>query len=158
MVVFFDPCQMTARLSLEEQTSTPDGQGGGTLSWTEIAAMWAKIEPVSTSLAERAGAEIGTITHRIWLRFREGVSAGQRLRKGARLFAIKLVQDPDETGRYLTCLSQEIAAKVMALLDDADLALDDAVLVSLLRIGTRSRREQKTRYYLSEIGFRAVTE
>jgi len=110
MVVFFDPGQMTARLSLEEHTSTPDGQGGGTLSWTEIAAMWAKIEPVSTSLAERAGAEIGTISHRIWLRFREGVSAGQRLRKGARLFAIKLVQDPDETGRYLTCLCEEVAA------------------------------------------------
>ena len=55
-------------------------------------------------------------------------------------------------------LAQEIAAKVTALLDDADLTLDDAVLVSLLRVGTRSRREQKTRYYLSEIRFRAVTE
>jgi hypothetical protein len=55
-------------------------------------------------------------------------------------------------------LAQEIAAKVTALLDDTDLALDGAVLVSLLRIGTRSRREQKTRYYLSEIRFRAVTE
>ncbi|WP_180355894.1 phage head closure protein [Aliirhizobium smilacinae] len=107
MVVFFDPGQMTARLSLEEPVSTPDGQGGAAVTWTKIAAMWAKIEPVSSSLAERAGAEIGTITHRIWLRFREGVSTGQRLRKGARLFAVKLVQDPDETGRYLTCLCEE---------------------------------------------------
>ena len=110
MVVFFDPGQMTARLVLEEPVSTPDGQGGATVSWTEIAAMWAKIEPVSSSLAERAGAEIGTISHRIWLRFREGLVAGQRLRKGARLFAVKLVQDPDETGRYLTCLCEEVAA------------------------------------------------
>ncbi len=110
MVVFFDPGQMTARIALEEPVMTPDGQGGATVSWTEIAAMWAKIEPVSSSLAERAGAEIGTITHRIWLRFREGLVAGQRLRKGARLFAVKLVQDPDETGRYLTCLCEEVAA------------------------------------------------
>ncbi len=110
MVVFFDPSQMTARLSLEEAVSTPDGQGGATVTWTEIAAMWARIEPVSFSLTERAGAEIGTVTHRIWLRFRDGVSAGQRLRKGARLFAVKLVQDPDETGRYLTCLCEEGAA------------------------------------------------
>lgn len=110
MVVFFDPGQMTARLALEEPVSMPDGQGGATVSWTEIAAMWAKIEPVSSRLAERAGAEIGTITHRIWLRFREGLVAGQRLRKGARLFAVKLVQDPDETGRYLTCLCEEVAA------------------------------------------------
>lgn len=109
MVVFFDPGQMTARLALEEKVSTPDGQGGATVNWTEIAAMWAKIEPVSSSLAEWAGAETGTISHRIWLRFREGLVAGQRLRKGARLFAIKLVQDPDETGRYLTCLCEEVA-------------------------------------------------
>jgi SPP1 family predicted phage head-tail adaptor len=107
MVVFFDPGQMTARLLLEEPVSIPDGQGGATVNWTETAAMWAKVEPVSASLAERAGAEIGTITHRIWLRFRSDVSAGQRLRKGARLFAVKLVQDPDETGRYLTCLCEE---------------------------------------------------
>ncbi|MNH98802.1 hypothetical protein D3C73_515520 [compost metagenome] len=52
----------------------------------------------------------------------------------------------------------EITAKVTALLDNADLALDGALLVSLLRISARSRREPKTRYYLSEIRFRAVTE
>ncbi|MNL83581.1 hypothetical protein D3C87_2112650 [compost metagenome] len=52
----------------------------------------------------------------------------------------------------------EITAKVTALLDNADLALDGALLVNLLRISARSRREPKTRYYLSEIRFRAVTE
>jgi SPP1 family predicted phage head-tail adaptor len=109
MVVFFDPGQMTARLALEQAVPEPDGQGGAVLAWTEIAALWAKIEPVSSAVSERGGAEVGTITHRIWLRFRAGVSAGQRLRKGARLFAVKLVQDPDETGRYLTCLCEEDA-------------------------------------------------
>jgi SPP1 family predicted phage head-tail adaptor len=109
MVVFFDPGQMTARLALEEVVATPDGQGGAALAWGEIAALWARIEPVSSALTERAGAESGTITHRIWIRFRDGVSAGQRFRKGGRLFAVKLVQDPDETGRYLTCLCEEEA-------------------------------------------------
>lgn len=52
----------------------------------------------------------------------------------------------------------EIAAKVTALLDDVSLVLQGAVLVSLLRTGMRTRREPKTRYYLAEIRFRAVTE
>jgi hypothetical protein len=52
----------------------------------------------------------------------------------------------------------EIAGKVTALLDDAALALDGAVLVSILRTGMRTRRDVKTRYYLCEIRFRAVTE
>jgi hypothetical protein len=54
--------------------------------------------------------------------------------------------------------AQEIADKVTVLLDDAALVLQDAVLVSLLRIGTRSRREPKTKYFLAEMRFRAVTE
>ncbi len=52
----------------------------------------------------------------------------------------------------------EIAAKVVALLDDALLVLDGAALVSILRTATRTRRETKTKYYLAEIRFRAVTE
>ncbi|AYD00231.1 head-tail adaptor protein [Neorhizobium sp. NCHU2750] len=109
MVVFFDPGQMTARLTLEDQLAEPDGQGGATLAWTEIAALWAKVEPVSSLVVDRAGGEIGTITHRIWVAFRSDITAGRRFRKGARLFAVKLVGDPDETGRYLTCLCEENA-------------------------------------------------
>lgn len=52
----------------------------------------------------------------------------------------------------------EIAAKVTALLDDVSLVLEGAVLVSLLQTGMRTRREPKTKYYLAEIRFRAVTE
>lgn len=52
----------------------------------------------------------------------------------------------------------EIAAKVTALLDDVSLVLEGVVLVSLLQTGMRTRREPKTKYYLAEIRFRAVTE
>lgn len=107
MVVFFDPGQMTARLILEEALRQADGQGGAETGWQETAALWARIEPVSVLLGEMAGAATGTITHRIWLRFRAGISAGQRLRKGERVFAIRLVRDPDETGRYLVCQCEE---------------------------------------------------
>jgi hypothetical protein len=53
---------------------------------------------------------------------------------------------------------QEIAGRVTALLDDADLVLERAVLVSLLKTASRSRREPKTKAYLVEMRFRAVTE
>ena len=53
---------------------------------------------------------------------------------------------------------QEIASRVSALLHDAALALENAVLVNLLRIGMRSRRDAKTRFYVVELRLRAVTE
>lgn len=109
MVVFFDPGLMTARLDLEAPQNTPDGQGGATVSWTVLASLWARIEPVSFVVAEEAAAETGDISHRIWVRFRDDIAAGQRFRKGARLFTVKLVRDPDETRRYLVCQCEEEA-------------------------------------------------
>ncbi|MFB9951345.1 DUF3168 domain-containing protein [Rhizobium puerariae] len=52
----------------------------------------------------------------------------------------------------------EIAGIVHALLHDAALPLEGAVLVSLLRTGLRTRREPKTKFYLAEMRLRAVTE
>ncbi|SMF48934.1 phage head-tail adaptor, putative, SPP1 family [Xaviernesmea oryzae] len=109
MVVFFDPGQMTARLDLEAPQAEPDGQGGATVTWQVVASLWARIEPVSFVVAEEAAAESGRISHRIWVRFREDIVAGQRFRKGARVFVVRLVRDPDETGRYLVCQCEEEA-------------------------------------------------
>ena len=109
MVLFFDPGSMTARLDLEAPQALPDGQGGATITWEVTASLWARIEPISFVVEERAAAEGGTISHRIWVRFRDGISAGQRFRKGARVFLVKLVHDPDETRRYLVCQCEEEA-------------------------------------------------
>lgn len=53
---------------------------------------------------------------------------------------------------------QEIAGLVHGLLHDAALALEGLVLVNLLHVSTRTRREPKTKFHLAEMRFRAVTE
>ncbi|MCJ8517306.1 phage head closure protein [Rhizobium tarimense] len=60
-------------------------------------------------MGEEASAETGVISHRIWIALRDRMAVGQRFRKGARLFAVKPVRDPDETGRYLVCHCEEAA-------------------------------------------------
>lgn len=54
--------------------------------------------------------------------------------------------------------AQEIAARVRALLHDANLTLAGARLVSLMHRTTRTRRELKTRCHIATMQFRAVTE
>lgn len=108
-MTFLDPGQFTARMDLEAANPTPDGQGGATLTWTVTASLWARIEPATFSFDETAGQMRGELTHRIWLRAREGVAEGMRFRKGARVFVIRAIHDPDETGRYLVCLCKEDA-------------------------------------------------
>lgn len=54
--------------------------------------------------------------------------------------------------------AEAIAARLRALLHDAALSLEDAVLVSLMHTATRTRREAKTGRFSAELSFRAVTE
>lgn len=102
-LIFFDAGQFTARLDLESAVELPDGQGGVTQSHAVVASLWARIEPVTAELAELGDVERQSVTHRIWLRHTDAVTPGMRFRKGARIFAIRTVHDPDDSRRYLVC-------------------------------------------------------
>ena len=106
-LTFLDAGQLTARLDLETPVETPDGQGGVTVSHALVSSHWARIEPVSAELVEVGHAERQAVTHRIWIRRSDGISAGRRFKNAARIFDILTVHDPDETGRYLVCRVRE---------------------------------------------------
>lgn len=54
--------------------------------------------------------------------------------------------------------AQLVASRLHALLQDVALDLGAYHLVSLLHLRTQSRREPKTKLYVAELRFRAVTE
>lgn len=106
-LTFLDPGDLTARLELEAPEDVPDGQGGVAPGWRGLRTLWAAVEPVSQGASERASADDVAITHRIWAVFRDDITAGMRLRKGQRIFLVKSVIDPDETGRFIVCRCEE---------------------------------------------------
>ncbi len=105
--LFIDPGLLKAELVLERMTPAPDGMGGYAEAWSELAVVWGRIEPVSTAQRDFGVRPRPEVTHRIFLRFRDDVENGMRLRRGDRLFAVRAVHDPDESGRYLVCLAVE---------------------------------------------------
>lgn len=105
--LFVDPGALRSELSLQACTTTPDGLGGHTESWTEIATVFARIEPVSAASFFGPDQTLETVTHRITLRGRSGVAAGMRFAKQGRIFDIVTVHDPDDSGRYLVCRARE---------------------------------------------------
>jgi len=107
MAMILDPGAMSARLVLERPVELADGQGGVAVSFEAVGSLWARIEPLGENREERAGSDLVTLTHRVWLRFRADIAAGMRLRKGERVFVIRSLRDPDEGGRYLVCLCEE---------------------------------------------------
>lgn len=106
--VVLDPGALATRLTLERVVDTPDGQGGVTQAHVAIGEVWARIEPVSATRVSGGGSEAMKVTHRIWLRHRDHIESGMRLRKGTRIFGISTFRDPDESRRYLVCDCEEI--------------------------------------------------
>jgi SPP1 family predicted phage head-tail adaptor len=105
--LFVDPGSLRSELALQAATPMPDGLGGHTQSWAEIATAFARIEPVSAASMFGPDQTVETVTHRITIRWRNGVAAGMRFVKQGRIFDIVTVHDPDDTGRYLVCRTRE---------------------------------------------------
>ena len=105
--LFLDPGSLRSELALQANTPVADGLGGYAESWAEIATVFARIEPVSSTSSYGPDQTVETVTHRVTLRWRNGVAAGMRFARQGRIFDIVTVHDPDDTGRYLVCRAKE---------------------------------------------------
>jgi SPP1 family predicted phage head-tail adaptor len=105
--LFVDPGILRSELSLQACAAVPDGLGGHTENWAEVATVFGRIEPVSATSVFGADQTIETATHRVTIRGRSGVASGMRFVRQGRIFNIVTVHDPDDTGRYLVCRARE---------------------------------------------------
>lgn len=106
--LFIEPGALRHELALEAASLTPDDAGGHAQTWSEVATVFAMIEPVGASATFGADQTLETVTHRVTLRHRPGVASGMRFSGRGRVFDIVTVHDPDESGRYLVCRTREI--------------------------------------------------
>ncbi|THF56666.1 phage head closure protein [Ollibium composti] len=104
---FVDPGALRTRLVLQTVTAVPDDLGGFAENWSDVATVFARIEPVSADSRFGAGQTLEAVTHCITLRHRGDVEADMRLAGGGRFFLIVTAHDPDESGRYLLCRTRE---------------------------------------------------
>ncbi len=107
MSVLLDPGRLSLRLELQQDIETADGVGGFTSAWTAVRDVWAEIRPLGSLPVERASNTGNDVTHEILVRHRPDIRSGMRFRKGARLFLIETLHDPDETARLLLCRCRE---------------------------------------------------
>jgi len=98
------------RFVLEMPLERPDGFGGVIRTYTSGPQLWGAIEMLSGAERVRADRPEQSLTHRITLRYREGVTGAMRLTSGLRRFAIRAASDPDGSKRDLVCLVEEMRA------------------------------------------------
>ena len=105
------------RLTLQQKVDTADGAGGYTKTWSDIVDLWAEIIPMTgadSALNKGGGKKIlfggqvqSEISHKILLRYRDGVTAAMRLVYEDRIFNIRYVADTQESRETLVILAQE---------------------------------------------------
>ena len=103
----FLPSDLRHRLALEELQRVEDEGGGFTETWVEVEELWADLRPTGGSESVEADRLAGRVSHEVSLRYRPGVQAAMRFRKGARLFHIVTVINVEERSRWLKCLCEE---------------------------------------------------
>ena len=96
------------RLVLEAPARVVTEGGAATITWVQVAALWAEVHPVSGREIELADAIKARVTHEVRLRYRAGVLPEMRFTgSGARVLEIRSVLDVDERHRWLICQCEE---------------------------------------------------
>jgi SPP1 family predicted phage head-tail adaptor len=99
--------KMRHRIKIQSRDTTSDGAGGYSSSWDEFDEIWAYMKPASARENFKGMQIAEEKSYEFTIRYQSGISAGQRLKYGSRLFNIKSVLNRDERNRYLDILAEE---------------------------------------------------
>jgi SPP1 family predicted phage head-tail adaptor len=98
---------LNKRITLQKQSSVRDTTGQSTITWTDIATVWAAVLPLRGREffeAERLNSEISI---RIVIRYRRDVEALSRVKYGNRFLQVQGVIDPEESHEELQIMCRE---------------------------------------------------
>ena len=99
---------LNQRALLFANTLTPDGGGGFSDNWESFASVWVAVEPIGGSDAFGPDRLEARVRHKLTLRRRTDMAAGQRAQIGARLFRIHTVIDEGPQAALMTLLCEEL--------------------------------------------------
>jgi SPP1 family predicted phage head-tail adaptor len=103
-----DPGQLRERWVIESPGSSQDARGQPlSTDWSAIATVWADVQPLSGAEVQHALAITPTATHRVSLRYLDGLRPSVRLRRGSRVLHVESVVS-DARRRWATLLCREL--------------------------------------------------
>ena len=95
------------RVSIERPLRTETDGGAAVISWTSLASVFARIEPVGGGEFDVADGQVGRVTHKVLMRYRSDVLPQMRIVAGTRELEISAALDLDGRGRWLQCHCKE---------------------------------------------------
>ena len=84
------------RIIIQSQSTTKDTHGQAVTTWTDVATVWAAVEPIRGREFFAAAQINSEVTTRIRIRWRSGVTAAMRVSFDSRIYDIQAVIVPTE--------------------------------------------------------------
>lgn len=101
-----NPGEMREKVTIQAESRAADTIGGAALDWTEVATVWANVVPSSGGEFVRSEELSATVTHRVTVRFRDDLTAANRLVWRGVPLQIRSVL-PDRWRRYMVLECEE---------------------------------------------------
>ena len=98
------------RITFQATTKVSDGMGGFTVTWTDIATVWAKKTTHRSDEAMQAMAVTGTALHNYRIRYRKDINGSWRIKEGNRYMNIigpPMEKDEGPGRRWLDVTAKE---------------------------------------------------
>ncbi len=100
---------MKHRVTFQEEVKVPDGHKGFTVSWIYKVEVWGSVKPLSSRerfFSDQIKAEV---THKVRVRYLEGVTEAMRIKHRGRVLLIAGIIDIDEKQEELeiTCAEEK---------------------------------------------------
>ncbi len=102
--------QLRHLITLKAPSDVTDAIGGTARTWSAYSRstdLWARIQPVSGKERMEWDQSLGTLTHRVTIRYIRAVDVGNQVHYGTRVFEVMSVVDPDERGISLQLMCKE---------------------------------------------------
>lgn len=99
--------QMRDRVTIQSRTQTRDTRGGTVDTWAEVAEVWARVEPLSGREFWQAQQAQAQTTHKVTIRYYDGLTSTHRLLYGSRVLNIDSVIDVESRKREHQLLCKE---------------------------------------------------
>lgn len=101
--------QLRHRVTVQRKVQTPDGQGGQSTTWRDVASCWASIDGRGGREFQTAKQTRATLTDEVTIRYRPGITAAMRIVHRDRVLSIaQPPMDPDGRQRELHLFCEAI--------------------------------------------------
>lgn len=102
--------RLNKRITIQTKTITSDGFGSHNEVWTNLAIVWAEINPISNKNVFEANKIDDKTTHIITIRYYASLTTKDRIKYGDRIFNIIGIINPLENNKIMQIKVEEMFA------------------------------------------------